>query len=235
MKRFCFILLFAMLVSVLARAQENKPVTQMGTTSFNFTFNGFDGFGAGGSYVGSVPPGNTLGDSLLNQLNLLLGQRFIRPIYGFGVTFYVADNVGLRIGFGANMASNNTPRAGDTTGAEDTETNLALGFSPALQIHIVNSGPVTLYTGVIFSVASAFAWQGADDSRTVDTQMGYGGGAILGTEFYPTSNLSLGLETQIGVDVTTTSRKVKNKSTDGPGTTNIGFTLPIRVNVSFHI
>jgi hypothetical protein len=234
MKRFCFILLCTMLVSVLARAQENKPVTQAGTTSLNFTFHGFDGFGANGAYVVAVPPGGTAGDTILSRLNNLLGDRYVRPLYGLGVTFYVADNVGLRIGFAANMNSDNTPNP-DSTKDDDIRTRLAIGFSPALQIHVLNSGPVSVYTGVVFSSGFAFSWFGADENRTLELQSSFGGGVLLGTEFYPLEFLSLGAETQFGIERSTTSRTVDEDSADGPASTAIGFMLPVRVNLSFHI
>jgi hypothetical protein len=223
-----------MLVTVLARAQENKPVTQSGTTSLNFTFGGFGGFGTNGAYVAAVPPGGTVGDTILNQLYGLLGERYVRPLYGLGVTFYVADNVGLRLGFAANMNSDNTPNP-DSTKDDDTRTKLALGFSPAIQVHLLSNGPVTVYTGVVFTVGSAFSWYGADANRTRESQFSYGGGFLLGAEFYPLEFLSLGAETQLGLERSTTSKKVDKKTADGPTATSIGFMLPVRVNLSFHI
>jgi hypothetical protein len=214
MKRFCFILLCTMLVSVLARAQENKPVTQSGTTSLNFTLNGFGGFGANGVHVTTVSS--------------------VQPLYGVGATFYVADNVGLRIGFAANMNSESTPNP-DSTKDDDVQTQLAIGFSPALLVHLLNSGPVTVYTGVAFNSGFTFSWFGADENRTLDLRSRYGGGVLLGTEFYPFEFLSLGAETQLGIERSTTSRKVDDESAEGRAATTIGFMLPVRVNLSFHI
>jgi hypothetical protein len=234
MKRFCFILLCTMLVSVLARAQENKPVTQSGTTALSFTFGGFGSFNTNGAYVVALPPGGTAGDTIMSRLNNLLGNRYVRPLYGLGVTFYVADNVGLRIGFAANMNSDNTPNP-DSTKDDDIETKLAIGVSPGVLIHLLNSGPVTVYTGVVLSVGSGFSWYGAEKDRTLETQFSFGGGVLIGTEFYPLEFLSFGVESQFGIERSTTTKKVDKESSDGAATTAIGFMLPVRVNLSFHI
>jgi hypothetical protein len=232
MKRFYVALLIAMTAVVVASAQGDRARTKSGETSIDFTLNGFGDFGATGAYIGSTPPGNTLGDSLISMLSQLVGQRFIRPIFGAGMTVYVADNVALRLGLGANLVVNATPQ---DSGDDLTRTNLALGFSPAVEVHIVNTGPVSIYTGGVFSVATAFAWSGADDNRRQDTQVGYGGGAILGAQFYPWNNVSLGAETQFGIEITNSTLEIGDESSDGPTATHIGIMVPLRVSLSFHI
>ncbi len=94
------VLLIASVSSMVA--QEHEVVTANGSKSFNFTLNGFGDFGPGGSFIGATPLGNSELDSLLNTAAELFGTEFLRPVYGFGMTFFVADNFGLRLGLGAN-------------------------------------------------------------------------------------------------------------------------------------
>ena len=137
------------------------------------------------------------------------------------------------MGVATNLNSETTPRPDPVE--DEVETQLAVGVSPAVVIHLLNSGPVTLYTGVAFSVGSTFSWFGSEEQRTVQSRYSYGGGLILGAEFYPVEFLSIGAESQLGIELGTTSTKVDKETTDGPTTTTIGFMLPVRVNLSFHI
>jgi hypothetical protein len=234
MKRFFVVLILGFMTIALSYAQDTKPKTNRGDVSMNFVINGFGSFGVTGPLVGTVPFGGTQVDTLFNQLGQIFGLSLLRPIFGVGGTFFLSDNVGLRIAVGFNTTSNSTPRAGDTTGAEDKDSKVAFGISPALQIHLANAGPVTVYTGVALNFATASNSRGEDSLETGSSQSGFGGGGILGAEFFPWDNISLGVESQFGVMIRSTSTTSRGKSTDGPSALDIGFILPFSVNLGVH-
>jgi hypothetical protein len=234
MRKLFFVLLFGLSIITLASAQDAKPRTNAGDKSILFSLNGFGDFGVTGPVVGTTPLGNSTFDSLASQLGQLMGTRVVRPIYGAGMRFFLTDNTALRIGLGFNLSSNSTPRPNDTTGKEDTDSRFAFGISPALEIHLINAGPVSFYTGVVLSCATASTSQGEDSLKVSNSQPGLGGGALLGAEVFILNNLSLGAEYQVGVLRSSTSNKSGSKSTDGPSSTDIGISGPVRITLGLH-
>ncbi|MEP7220064.1 MAG: outer membrane beta-barrel protein [Bacteroidota bacterium] len=213
----------------IAKAQENKPHTASGNKTLLFSINGFGDFGVGGSYAGSVPLGNSTVDSMFRALGELVGTSLIRPVYGFGMRFFVADNVGLRIALGFNSTSNSTPRVTGTTTTTDKDSRMAFGISPGLEFHVAHAGPVSFYTGGVLSYAMSMTSKGQDSTETSATQSAFSINGLVGAEFYPWENVSLGAEYQVGVRFASTSSKAKGTSTDGPSSTDIGIAGPIRV------
>ena len=140
MRTSLFALLIALVLGSMAHAQEIRPRTAAGDKALLFSVNGFGAFGVGGSYAGSQPV-TTLG------LDTLFNMRLTSPIFGFGMRWYLGQNVALRASVGGASGTSYTPRAGDTTGATDDVTDIYLGISPALEFHIVNTGRLTVYAG----------------------------------------------------------------------------------------
>jgi hypothetical protein len=232
MKRLFFVLLFSLMTVALTYAQDTKPRTSKGDVSFNFTIYGFGSFGLNGPLVGTTPQGNTLGDTLIGSLYELFGMSYVHPVWGVGATYFVADNMAIRLSLGFNTVSNTTP-INDSVDTKDSK--FTFGIAPALQVHLVNAGPVTAFTGVALSFATSSISKGEDSLEQSSTQTGFGGGAILGAEFFPWDNISLGVESQFGVTLNSTSTKNGNKSAvDGKSSVEIGFILPFAVNLGIH-
>jgi hypothetical protein len=232
MKRFFFVLLFSLMTFAVASAQDTKPKTSAGDASFNFTIYGFGSFGLNGPLVGATPQGNTLGDTLVGSLYELFGMKYAHPVWGVGFTYFMADNMALRVALGFNSVSNTTP-INDSLDTKDSK--FTFGIAPALQIHLVNAGPVTAFTGVALSFATSSISKGEDSLEQSSTQTSFGGGPILGAEFYPWDNISLGVESQFGVILNSTSTQVGSKDpVDGKSSVEIGFILPFAVNLGIH-
>lgn len=232
MKKAILIFATGLLTAVAAYAQ-GTPQTQSGDKALLFSINGFGDFGVTGTVVGMTPlrTGGII-DTLLD----MTGQSFLRPVAGVAMKFFLADNVALRAGIGFNMESNNDPvYRGDSLLREDPSSRSAFAVSPGIEIHLVQEGPVTLYTGAVLSFASATNSTGADSLENSSTQTGIGFGAVLGAEFFPWSNLSLGAEYQIGLMLHSTSSAARGESLDGRSTTHIGITGPIRITLGLHI
>ncbi len=220
MKRFALTILIAAAFVCTANAQDTKPRTNSGDKALQFSFNGFGDFGVGGARAGSVP------FTLLGFDSLFTGFRISQPIVGFGMKYFLSDNVALRgaVGLGSSTAS--TPRAGDTTGKTDDVKDLILGITPGLEFHLVKTGPVTAYTGVFVSYSHSSNTTGDPDdtlrSTTTKSYNSIGGGAIFGVEYFPWSAISFGAEYQLGVLSSSSSSENKGKTTDGKSYLDIG-------------
>jgi opacity protein-like surface antigen len=238
MKNAFLVLLMLGALTLAASAQENagNPLggRRTGTTALLFSINGFGDFGVAPNLVGQTPLGNSGFDTLMSQLGQMMGQTFARPVYGIAMKFYLSDNIALRAGLGFNMQSENTPVPGDTTGEENTVSRMAFGIAPAVEVHVVQAGPISFYTGGGLSFATASSSTGEGDEERSATQTGIGVNALVGAEFYPWNNISLGAEYQVGAQINSTSSEAGGESNDGPSSTTIGVGGPIRVALGIH-
>lgn len=220
MKRFFFVLLFSVMTVALTYAQDTKPKTNMGDVSLNFSFYGFGSFGLTGPLVGITPEGGTLVDTLGG------------PVFGVGGSYFVTDNIAIRLALAFNSVSNTTP-INDSLDAKDGR--FTFGIAPALQVHLINAGPVTAYTGVALTFATASISSGEDSLEVSRTHTSFGGGPIIGAQFFPWDNISLGVESQFGVTLNSTSTQVGSKDpVDGVSSFVLGFILPFAVNLGVH-
>ncbi len=112
---------------------------------------------------------------------------------------------------------------------------MALGFSPALEIHVIETGPVSFYTGVNGSFVIATQWTGYGDDRRTDVQKGFSAGALIGADVFILDNLSLGVESEFGIESRSTTSSIGDEKSTGPSTFTIGFRLPVRLSVGLHI
>jgi opacity protein-like surface antigen len=220
MKKIFFSLLICLAAVGVANAQDTKPKTQSGDKALIFSINGFGDFGVTGANAGNVPF-TTLGFD-----TIFTGLRLQQPIFGFGIKFYLSDNLALRAGLGFASSTESTPRSGDTTGKTDDVTDVIFGISPGLEIHLVNAGPVTAYTGAFLNFSTRMNTSGDESDTLVGTTTksytSFGGGGIFGVEYFPWSAVSLGAEYRLGVTVTSSSVDRKGVSKDGTSYLDIG-------------
>ena len=220
MKRFFLALLAVVVMANLSVADDGvMPKTKMGDKALLFTINGFGNFGIGNSPVGTVPSYTTAG--VLQSTNLS----------GFGMKYYLADNLALRGSLAFGLQSSTTKSAA----GDNKSSQMMFGLLPGVQYHISRLGPVTAYVGgwaVIGIWSGSSTPAGGAESKASGTVFGAGG--MLGAEFYPWDNISLGAEYQLGL--TASSSKVEPAgaaSQDGPSITNVGinaFAVTLGVN-----
>ena len=220
MRTSLFALLIALVLGSMAHAQEIRPRTAAGDKALLFSVNGFGAFGVGGSYAGSQPV-TTLG------LDTLFNMRLTSPIFGFGMRWYLGQNVALRASVGGASGTSYTPRAGDTTGATDDVTDIYLGISPALEFHIVNTGRLTVYAGGMLNYSTNLHATGTDydDPKGTSSKKSYatfGGGALFGAEYFPWRSVSFGAEYQLTAAWTSSSSEFKGTTSDGTSYFDLG-------------
>ncbi len=173
--------------------------------------------------------------SLLFTLNGLQNLGAGNYMGGVGIGYYLSNGLQLRggIGFGSNS---------ETTGTGDAEAKTSSStftIAPAIRYNLMQSSTVVGYTGlqVGFTSTSGSTTVGGNETGSSSGST-IGAGVILGGEWFPWSNVSLGLE--YGLGFSTTSSKSKNAQgteSDGPTTTaiNLGlstvqFTLALYLN-----
>lgn len=235
MQKLSLALLLCVAMMSVASAQTSTPNTASGDKALIFSISGLGSFGITGSYVTSVPLSGTLFDSTdVSSFFESFGVNLGRPLIGLGFKAFVADDIALRTGLSVLTTSKTTPLTDST---ETRSSTFGFGISPALEIHLANSGPVTAYTGVVLSYGTYSKTSNATPSDTTEvsnTASTFGGGAMLGVEFTPWTNIGLGAEYQIGLTTTSVSKKERGKTTDGASTTDIGIgTFAVSLNVYF--
>ncbi len=231
-------LLSALFICLIAgsavQAQNTTPRTSTGDMALNFSINGFGNFGVTGPLVAVVPWG---GDTTLQQLASMLGTQLVQPIFGVGGTMFVSDNMAVRFGIGFNTSTTSTKRS-QTSDTSDTETRSSFAIAPAFLYHFATAGPVTVYTGAEIQFGTASTTSGftnaTDSMITGKSQTGFGAGVIIGAQFFPWSNISLGAESQFGVTLASQSEDTGPTTNDLPSTTTIGFTLPFSVRLGIY-
>jgi hypothetical protein len=232
MRTLLFPLLTILIVGSIASSQEITPRTSAGSKALMFSVNGFGAFGVHGSYAGSQPL-TTLG------LDTLFNMHLTSPIFGFGMRWYLANNTALRVSLGGASGTSYTPRPGDTTGETDDVTDIYLGIAPALEFHIVNSGPLTVYTGGMLNYSTNLHANGTDSddpkgTSTKKTYSTFGGGAILGAEYFPWRSVSFGAEYQLTGAWTSSSTQHKGVTTDGNSYFDLGISsVAVALSVYF--
>ena len=128
MRKILVTLLLVFTLGCVAHAQDTKPRTASGDKALMFSITGLGTFGIGGSYAGTLPVTLAGFDTLFDDF----GIRVAAPLYGFGMKFYLGDNVALRAAIGGGTSTVSTPRAGDTTGKTDDVHDIYFGVAPAL-------------------------------------------------------------------------------------------------------
>ena len=240
MQKLAMIVLLCAALAGTASAQESNsgntsatPNTTAGNKALTFSISGLGTFGITGSYVTSVPLSGTLFDSTdFGGVFEAFGVRLGRPLIGLGFKTFLADRMALRGGLSILSSSKTTP----VNDSIDTKSSsFGFGISPALEVHLGNAGPVSGYTGFVLSYGMYSKTNNPNDStENSNTASTFGGGAILGVEFSPWTNISLSGEYQVGITTTSVSIDNDGDSADGPSTTDIGIgTFAVMLNVYF--
>ena len=235
MQKLSLLLLLCLATISVASAQTSTPKTAAGDKALIFSISGLGNFGITGSYVTSVPLSGTLFDSTdVSSFFESFGVRLGRPLIGLGFKTFVSDGIALRTGLSVLTSSKTSPLTDST---EVKSSTFGFGISPALEIHLTSSGPVTAYTGVVLSYGTYSKSNNAtpaDSTEVSNSASTFGGGAMLGVEFTPWNNIGLGAEYQIGVTTTSVSKEEGGETTDGPSTMDIGIgTFAVSLNVYF--
>ena len=225
--KFFTLLLFGMLVvSVTMQAQgDNEMLVESGNTALTFQINGFGDFGVTGDFAGSTTltplllPNDTLFDDLLSGLSF--------PVYGIGFKTFVSDNFAVRGSLGINYSSETqkmltTDTAGNPVTIERTDDMFVASVAPGFEYHFVSAGPVSGYTGALFSYSSGVKTTGPEDAQSSDISSSIFFGGLLGAEFFPWDNFSFGAEYFLGFTSTSVSTEVGDETTDGPSYFNLG-------------
>lgn len=155
---------------------------------------------------------------------------------GVGLGFYLMDGIQLRLGIGY---SSNSQTVG-TGASEVVNDSSTLSFAPAIRLNLFKSSTVVGYTGlqVSYGMVSTSETQGGNDAGSASGST-IGVGALLGAEWFPWENVSLGLEYGLGFGSTSTSSKDSaGNETDGPTNTAINFGFPnssVNFTLAFYI
>ena len=215
------IAIVAFTFSTSTQAQE----LESGNTAFIFEIAGFGQFGLSGSLAGSTTllPLSVPGDSIFGDL--LEGLQL--PVYGIGFKTFVTDNFVIRGTLGLNFSSKTTQTvtkdtADNTITVERTDDMFVGAIMPGFEYHFPMAGPVSGYVGGVLSYSSGAKTTGPEDGQSTARSSTLLLGPVLGAEFLPWDNVSLGAEYVFGISSTSTSTKVGDQVIDGPSYTNIG-------------
>lgn len=222
-KPVSFTALLALIIAApVLVAQQEDP--QRGGTGLVFQIAGLGQFGLTGAQAGTTtltPLGLEEIDDFIADLGLNI------PVYGIGVKGFITDDLALRGTFGVNYTGKTTTTViPDTSGAdrkiEQTDDLFIAAFSPGFEYHFARSGPVNGYVGAMFSYAGGFKTIGPDSSQQSNITSALMVGPVLGAEFFPWDNVSLGAEYILGFQSTSITQKTGDVERDGPSFTNIG-------------
>ncbi len=201
MKRLLLVGLVLLLAAGFATAGETKQ----GTTTLNFLINGLGTFGVNGSTAGTAN-GNYL--------------------YGFGASYYIQDDMAIRLGLAFNRWNSNEKDV-NVTGDEQDFTQMAFGIQPALLWFFMNEGPVSAYwgPGVMFGMSSNESVYtpptgAASTSKTSYTDFGVG--IIMGAQWMAWEQVAFNAEYMISYNSSASDTESGGTTTDGPSITEFG-------------
>lgn len=189
-------------VSGSAFAQDNnndiiRPITKQGSAAFMFTLGGL------GTFNLSAP---SLGPGLGNA--------------GFGMKYFLADDVALRVLLGLNMNSTNTPVSG---GSDVTKTNNGFGLGVGVEYHFRPLYSTSPYIGGQIGFASGSTDNGLDAPLKVETSStSLSIAALAGFNWFFTRGLAVGAEYSLGFTSTNGTTTQGGTENDNPGTSMIG-------------
>jgi opacity protein-like surface antigen len=175
-----------------AMAQQSDLPTRAGDKAIYFSIDGLGEFN-----VGQV-----------NVDNTFVGVSGIEGKYFF------RDNMAWRLGLG--FGRNETT---DAQGNDVTTTRFAI--APGFEYHFVTAQRFSLYTGGVISYAVFDRETDVAGGSVVDNDQGFGLAALLGAEFYPWQNVSLGAEYRAGFE--TGSNDTTNWAIGSGGQVKLGF------------
>jgi opacity protein-like surface antigen len=175
-----------------AMAQQSDLPTRAGDRAIYFSIDGLGQFN-----VGQVDVGNS----------------FVSAT-GIEGKYFFRDNMAWRLGLG--FGRNETT---DLQGNDVTTTGFAI--APGFEYHFVTAQRFSLYTGGVISYAVFDRETDVAGGSVVDNDQGFGLAALLGAEFYPWQNVSLGAEYRAGFE--TGSNDTTNWAIGSGGQVKLGF------------
>lgn len=213
MKRLLLVLIAGLVVSgVDLPAQNVTPRDKSGDRALLFGINGFGDFGVSGVGVGTTT-------------TIVLGVPIETGLPGAGFRLYLVDRVALRAGVGFRTFGT---KSDDTLAADTSVTSFGIG--PGIEFHMINAGPVSGYVGAAIGFSSnSVKVEGkiaGNAFESTQSMSSFGVSGILGVEFFPWSNISLGAEYNLAFNSASRSSKSvvgsTTTETDLPGVTTIG-------------
>jgi len=142
---------------------------------------------------------------------------------GVGVGYYLSNNIQLRGGLGFGTTSTTSGEGA----AEAKTTSTSFTIAPALRLNLANSSNVVAYTGVqvAYTMGSGSTSQGGTETGTSSNST-IGAGLLLGAEWFPWRNVSLGLEYGLGYSSSSSSYTLTGGTEDkGPTVSGINLGL----------
>jgi hypothetical protein len=213
--------------SLVARAEDAKPITNAGASNLSFAFGGLSTLALGP--VLSQTAGGT-GNGLA-------------AVYSVGYRYFIANEMAVRASFGVTM-NNKTATAKDMTDATDNTTGFLVGVG--IEKHMV-SGPITGFFGgqlgflsgsrkqVSARATASTAGESSQSSSGTDIVVA----GMAGAEFFFNSYMSLGCEYNFGLVLSSSSTEsvtngTSNPAVDGPSQTAIG-TNAVGMGINIYI
>jgi len=209
MKKVLLPLLLVLLVASFTQAADDiHAMTAQGDKALLFSVSGLGYFGVDGNQAGMSPltmymlalalEGNS---DEIGNINLSSSALYSR---GLGFLYYFGDNMAFR--FGMSYASvTGTQEFNEEDDGYDGEFSMGismLSIAPGVQYHLVNTGRISIYTGgeLFYGSTSITLKEEMDSDKTEESVSfnGFGVAGLIGAQFYPWKNVSLGAEYKLG-------------------------------------
>ena len=216
----CCALLFT--ASLLARADDNKPLTNQGASYMGFTVTGLTNMAAGP--ITTSPIRNAGGTGSANI-----------PVYGLGYRLFIANDMAIRATLGVVMSSTTTK--GTNGGADVTDSKTGLQLGGGIEKHMAATNALSGYMGAQFGYLMGSDKNGTSANSTTNSGHDLTIGVFMGGEWFFHQAMSLAAEYAFGILMsgsTSTSESTTSTSTDGPswfafGTQSVGIGLNVYI------
>ena len=209
----CMALLLA--TALVARADDNKPITNAGASNLMFTFGGLSSLAAGP--IITATGGGT-------------GNAGIQ-VAGVGYRYFLANELALRGTLGLVMSST-TAKSSSTGFSDHTSSGTGVMIGAAVEKHMAAASSVSAHMGALvgFLLGSSKDTpshaSGQSDASTTYKGTDLSLAVYAGAEWFFNSAMSLGAEYQFGFVTSSSTSTYDNgsssTSTDGPSQTVIG-------------
>lgn len=143
---------------------------------------------------------------------------------GVGGQWYLSNDMALRFGLGFGTTSTESGAEGSKT----TVSGTAISLAPGIRMNIASNSNVVGYVGgqVMFGSGSTKSEREGSTNTAEASSSNLGVGVFFGAEWFPTKNISLGMEYGLGFMSSSSSTTTAGTKTDGPSTTGIYLGTP---------
>ncbi len=147
---------------------------------------------------------------------------------GVGAQWYLSNDMALRLGLGFGTSSIETPAGGTNT---STLSGTAISLAPGIRMNIASNSNVVGYVGgqVMFGTTSTKSEVTGSTNTPETSATNLGVGLFFGAEWFPTKNISLGMEYGLGFMSSSSSSSAGGTTTDGPSTSSIYLGTPASI------